>query len=182
MGFFSSLIGSTIGKVTDNIFAQNAADKNRDWQQWNITHAHQNEVADLRAAGLNPVLSAGGTGAAVGSGSVADTPKFGDTFSSAADTEAKKASATAAEQTAKLSAVQQALVREQIKKTAAETIGAAADARRVSAIADQEEVKKVGYTILKDLALPKIKSTAQDVADHLKKSGISIKMGDGEFQ
>lgn len=73
MGFFSS-IGGLVNDLTgasssaNSSYKYNAALQNQNWahQKEAMQNAHQWEVADLKAAGLNPALSAGGNGASTG--------------------------------------------------------------------------------------------------------------------
>lgn len=75
---------SAVGGIFSNRSAKQIAREQMDFQERMSSTAHQREVADLRAAGLNPVLSAtGGAGASSPSGASAPVTNIGEAAASA---------------------------------------------------------------------------------------------------
>lgn len=75
MGLFSS-IGSFFNDISG---ATSAAKLNHQHQKEFAKNAHQWEVADLKKAGLNPILSAGGSGASASGGGSGNQASLGVT-------------------------------------------------------------------------------------------------------
>lgn len=77
------MLGSLLGSITSGLFNARESKNSFERSLSASNTSHQREVADLKAAGLNPVLSAGGQGASTPSSPSASMPDLGATVSNA---------------------------------------------------------------------------------------------------
>lgn len=75
-----------LGTYMQNQASAKQAQDNRDFQERMSGTAHQREVADLKAAGLNPILSASGPGASTPTGASGEIASYGDGISKGLET------------------------------------------------------------------------------------------------
>lgn len=170
MGIVSSAIGAVgsgissalgvYGQQQTNATTSKEARKNREWQEYMSNTAHQREVTDLRNAGLNPILSAFGSGASVGSGATATGFKnpfadvSGDVFSARQLEEVEK---------------KRVAIEQELKEAATEREETQSDLNRANAAKAAVETAYVGENtkvaesnrILNDAMLGRV---AQDIA------------------
>jgi len=132
-GALIGLYGSRLSQKASRAESQRV----RSWQEQLSNTAHQREIADLKAAGLNPMLSVRGQGSSTPTGSTAQIPDYGSNITKGISSGVQAAQATQTIRNAKYDA--------DIKAPQA---AAALDALKLYNFAKSEKTKKKSVDVL----------------------------------
>lgn len=161
------IAGSLAGSAASAYTSEEAVKRQIEWEKERAKKAHQWEVEDLKAAGLNPVLSAGGSGATTGgiSAPVPDTSGISNAVSSGISAMAEQQRAKTEETTQNLQEAQANTAKQETSLKAAQTAESLENANLIS----RKQASEVAEQSLKYVQASKIDQEIKQQKERFEK-------------